>query len=382
MNCSICSHADLRKIGTRNFVPDDYHESAQLIRIEDYECMKCGHIQSKNFGGSAFLNTLYNHEKLKEQWAPDGSTPYKDIAQTNFSFLTRLGRSADTIYDFGAGDLEVLNGGHELGLWSQQQCLGIDFNIIENKYGIPTVSIDLSKKFSKELLIKTSQKKFDLGFCTHVLEHLEEPHQFLAEVLNIAHENSVLYVEVPDHHSVTESDMVTASLYCIQHIHFYSLDTLIHLTQRAGWEVLEARSSRHGWVPRICLTLKPKMNNKTAKLYTEHTSHWDKIGNDFKNKIAQSHKSGSQIAVWGLGSDFHLYINKDNSLLNEISTNVMVIDNRFAGKEISGFNIKDSSALYEFTGEIYCTPFTENSRETMRSIAKIHFPGAKMIFAD
>jgi hypothetical protein len=382
MNCSICSHSDLRKIGTRNFVPDDYHQSAQLIGIDDFECMKCGHVQSKNFGGSAFLSTLYNHEKLKEQWAPDGSTPYRDIAQTSFSFITRLGRSADTVYDFGAGDLEVLNEGHQLGLWDRKQCLGIDFNITENKHGTPTISIDLSKKFSEELLNKTNQKKFDLGFCTHVLEHLEEPYQFLTEVLKIAHQDSVLYVEVPDNHSVTKSDMVTASLYCIQHIHFYSLDTLIQLTQRAGWEVLEARSSRYGWVPRICLTLKPKLENKTSKLYNEHTSYLDKIGNDFKDKITRSNRSGSRIAIWGLGSDFHLYINKESSLLNEIDQNVMVIDSRFAGKKVSGFDVKDSSFLYGFTGEIYCTPFTENSRETMRSIAKIHFPNAKMIFAD
>lgn len=336
----------------------------------------------RGFGGGHFLSSLYNSDKLKEQWAPDGSTPYADIARTAFEFARRKGKSSTIVYDFGAGDLEVLSAGIDTGLWESRNCLGIDFNFTNIDPKIQTIELDLSGKFGAKLFELSNFRKFDIGFCTHVLEHLEDPVRFLTELRDVAHPDSLLYLEVPDHNSTLPSDMAAASLYCIQHIHFYSLQSFIDLAKSAGWEVLEATSARHGWVPRLCLMVQPRILDRTRKSYEADMEHTLRSGSALRQKILESGGASQPVVIWGIGSDFHLFINHNDELLKYIKGTPLLVDQRFAGREISGFKIQPTSVLNGFEGKIFCTPFTENSRATMRSVASKYFPKANLVFVE
>lgn len=382
MKCSICDNEKLLEIGIRNFVPDDFFETNSLIELHDFKCVSCGHLQSKNFGGSDFLNSLYINEKLEEKWDLNGLKPYAEIARMAVDFSSKINRKIKIVYDFGAGDLEVLSEGFNFGIWEKENTLGIDFNINKNKNNIPVAAVDLSGNFAFDLMKKTKEIKFDLGFCTHVLEHLEDPKNFLKEVLKLSHSNSILYVEVPDNLHIKNSDIVNANLYGIQHIHFYTLQTLIKLVNKSGWEVLSANSSRFGWVPRLCLFLQPSSSERVVHSYQQYNHNRDGRVLNFMQKIIEASNSGNNVAIWGIGSDFHIHMNKNNSLLKHLSNNVILIDKRFEGRNLCNYTIKSTNALVGFKGKIFCTPLTENSRSTMMEIAVNNFPDADLIFPE
>jgi hypothetical protein len=65
--------------------------------------------------------------------------------------------------------------------------------------------------------------------------------------------------------------------------------------------------------------------------------------------------------------------------LNEIDK-VILVDRRFSGQFLSDFPILSTSEIVGFEGKIFCTPFTENSRATMRELALKFFPTAQLIF--
>ena len=351
-----------------------------IISLDDYACSNCGHVQTKNFGGSDFLRTLYDKDKLQERWAADGSTPYAEIASQAFEFAKNTNIPTEIVYDFGAGDLEVLLAGCNDNLWLKENCLAIDFNITRNKLNIPARAADLSGKFAENLLLQVDRKSFDLGFCTHLLEHLENPLEFLKEVKKLANQKSILYIEVPDHANVIPEDLVTASLYCIQHIHFFSLNSLIHLINQAGWEVLGASSKRHGWVPRLCVFVVPENKTSITSYYNLHNTQLVEYGIRFRSLIIEYKNNNKPFVIWGVGTDFHQLLNPGNVLLEQLGHDTTLVDKRFHGERIGYFKIENTDVLWGYEGTIFCAVSSENSRATMRAIAQKNFPSAILIF--
>ena len=360
MECSICCSPSLAEIGIREFFANNSYYKNLKIHICDFKCLDCGHVQSKKFGGSEFLKKLYDSAKLKEQWSPDGLTPYSEIAENTYDFAKSLGSNIEIVYDFGAGDLEVLTEGSEIGLWEKSNSLGLDFNIVNYSGSIPTLSVDLSTSFAKHLLEKTRGQKFDLAFCTHVLEHLEQPKMFLEQVLQLTHSYSVLYLEVPDNANLDTNHIINGNLHGAQHIHFFTLGSLIELATSAGWEILDARNDNFGWMPRSRVLVQPKIKDRSSRQYKFHKDMSRKIGIRFRDQIISATKSDEKVAVWGIGTDFIFNINPDDTLVRNLNGSAVFLDQNLAGKQFGGFNVIDPSELSGFTGKIFCTPFNEN----------------------
>lgn len=84
-------------------------------------------------------------------------------------------------------------------------------------------------------------KSFDLYTMFHVLEHLQNPTQYLKKIHESAHMGSVLIIEVPDS-DCYQNHINKAYWYTIfEHINHFSLESLINLGNSVGWKCIEVK---------------------------------------------------------------------------------------------------------------------------------------------
>jgi hypothetical protein len=84
-------------------------------------------------------------------------------------------------------------------------------------------------------------RAFDLYTMFHVLEHIDDPFQYLKTIHRGSRTGSILILEVPDSESY-QAHINEAYWYTIfEHINHFSLDSLIRLGRRAGWVCIEVK---------------------------------------------------------------------------------------------------------------------------------------------
>ncbi len=85
--------------------------------------------------------------------------------------------------------------------------------------------------------IEQLQAQFDLITCCHVLEHLPDPSSFLAKVYSMMHDQSILFIEVPNGEG---------NIFAMEFAHplVFTLNSLSSLLNRNGFRI--TASSIHG----------------------------------------------------------------------------------------------------------------------------------------
>lgn len=86
---------------------------------------------------------------------------------------------------------------------------------------------------------------YDIAWCHHTLEHIQDPIAFLARLRQIARE---LWVIVP--HMSGES-------YAKGHIHRYNMPVLVEHLRRAGWDIEHGKYHSHPKQCNLCATVQP-----------------------------------------------------------------------------------------------------------------------------
>lgn len=139
------------------------------------------------------------------------------------------------ILDVGCGAGTLL---HTAGQkFASSQLFGVEPNAIYANICI--------KRVTKNVVIdnfntNTFSEEFDLILNTKVLEHIDDPRPFLADLSFIMSEHSFLFLEVPD---VSEVEKLPPhhDRFGIPHIYFYSTETLTKLLNEQNLKVLAAR---------------------------------------------------------------------------------------------------------------------------------------------
>ncbi|MBT8058844.1 MAG: class I SAM-dependent methyltransferase [Xanthomonadales bacterium] len=86
-------------------------------------------------------------------------------------------------------------------------------------------------------------EKFDLVFCTEVLEHVPETHEFAASFRDLLNDRGVLYLTTPDagHRRVPADFISWDEVKPPQHLIFYGRDTVTRLLEAHGFEIIRFR---------------------------------------------------------------------------------------------------------------------------------------------
>jgi len=116
----------------------------------------------------------------------------------------------------------------------------------------------------------TDLEPADVVICTEVIEHVDDPHRFAAQLLNFCREDGHLIL-------TTQSGHVHATERAVGHLRHFSKSDLREILENAGWNVIEVRS--WGW-PGYWLLKKIANVNPTSTM--------DKLGNGSYSPLAKA----------------------------------------------------------------------------------------------
>lgn len=181
-------------------------------------CLDCGHVQQTSYLNDKSLNIFYERY-------------YRNIYKTGSPeelFLSQYFKTAKKIDDFigEASKINILEVGCGPG--------GI-LKYFYDKYNSQVLGIDLDQRyldFGKEnnlnLINSTiesfqTEQKFDLVIVCHVLEHLNNPIDFLIKIRSLLNENGSVYIEVPSLESVKNGAYGKKFTKLFSHCSYFSL---------------------------------------------------------------------------------------------------------------------------------------------------------------
>lgn len=179
-------------------------------------------------------------------------------------FMTLENEPIGNLLDVGCGGGRFLNRMKRRG-WEVE---GIDFDgqatsKVTKRYGIKTHVGDL-----KQCALPTNS--FDVITMSQTIEHLHDPIATLRESLRILKPGGLLVMTTPNVRSIGAGDFGAfwRGWEAPRHLHLFSVESLQQLTQRAGFEVTEARTYSAGSavVYRVSRANQQKQNGKLSWL--------------------------------------------------------------------------------------------------------------------
>lgn len=182
-------------------------------------------------------------------WTVSGLTKEADYLR----FMTLAHEPIGTLLDVGCGGGRFLKRMQKRG-WEVE---GSDFDEqatkkVTARYGIKTHVGDLAQ-------CALPEHSFDVITMSQTIEHLYTPEATLRECLRLLKPGGLLVMTTPNVSSVAASEFGIhwRGWEAPRHLHLFSVESLQRLTQRAGFEIVEARSYSAGCsgVYRVSYTL-------------------------------------------------------------------------------------------------------------------------------
>ena len=187
-----------------------------------------------------------------------------------------------------------------------------------------------------------THQRADLIVCRHVLEHIEDPDAFIAQVRRaVGDQKSVVFFEVPNSLWTLRQGGIWDVIY--EHCSYYSPLSLAYLFQRHGFKVLTVNEVFGGQfltieaVPDDGADLPQDVSAELAQLTADAHSfaaHYQAKREEWQARLAALAGAGKRGVVWGAGS-------KGVTFLNAMATGdeiaaVVDINPRKQGKYVPG----------------------------------------------
>lgn len=161
--------------------------------------------------------------------------------------MLRQYKEAGRMLDIGSGRGEFLNEANKTGYY---ECVGVELS---------SKAADLSRKrFGLEVFVAPfhpglfPDRKFDVVYMRHVIEHIEKPREFLESIRSICNPGAVVVVHLPNDLSITNAfkrfiypvyrQPECGSLTYPYHLVGYNADSLRLLFESVGYEHLKTRT--------------------------------------------------------------------------------------------------------------------------------------------
>jgi hypothetical protein len=258
-----------------------------------YMCCYCGHVFNSDFDYAKIpyeedSNLMYN-QGIGWRMHLEG------VAQLLCGIYGALDK---TIVDIGAGDGNFL---HMIDVRSRAEdretrCVAFE----------PGIESETCKKQGLEVyadyfIPQRDMQKFkpDILTCRHVLEHLQDPRDFVAEIAYYANLHKVYPIflaEVPCITKALETNRITDFLY--EHVGNFTQRSLRVMFESVGWETRDEFLTYYDevaiWIgqpKRLELPYETR-----ARTFRDHT--WDAVTN-IRDGLKTRREAGRTIAFWG-----------------------------------------------------------------------------------
>ncbi|MFP5246216.1 MAG: class I SAM-dependent methyltransferase, partial [Thermoanaerobaculia bacterium] len=162
--------------------------------------------------------------------------------QTRFDLLARISPQAKSILEFGCGEAPLGE-----ALKRRQKCRVVGIELDPAAAAIAQKRIDAVYRGDVREIVEILDERFDWIVGGDIVEHLDEPWSFLAELRRVAAPGGHLLLSLPNLANASiisdllrgRFDYVYMGLTCVGHLRFFTRQSLVDMLTIAGWTVVE-----------------------------------------------------------------------------------------------------------------------------------------------
>ncbi len=340
------------------------------------KCQSCGHVQVSLIYTKELFEKLYFHSSQEAvMWHESlvgSERPYEEMIDFAFN-----GQYPTTIVDFGCGEGKLLAAAKDIA--KQSKLIGIDFNDRFSQQDITYMAFDLNDL--SQLSNHLWPDGIDLAMASHVLEHVIDPVSFLAELKARLSPHGKIFIEVPDftlRHD--EKSIGMSNLVNLQHIHYYTRDSLAFAAKQAGLTIVKQAQMTTGYIPRLQMLLElhnASLEEQVPSLFdaADVILHYQSCCRDLRNrlvgKVNAALNEQSKVGLWGIGADFYNMLNEHPELTELIAKGeVVLFDYSLKGKALQRQHILGSDEIPQFNHPVFMTPQLAETRVKMHVISR------------
>lgn len=247
MNCPICRHEHYEAVWR--------HPTGMVNGL----CLNCGHVYVAGAGGLD-VDSAYDEfgQSYGDEYLLDPEVPLFAYAQSRSELLRARQPNLSAVLEVGTGYGHFL---HILG--SDVFRCGLEPSPIELDFARQHFSLDFLVQASFEQVEGTWPGRALDAVCSfHVLEHVRDPHAFLAFAKERLSENGILMVAVPELATVNP-DLI--ELYFLRrgwHLHTFSEASIKRLFAVNGLEIIDMRMEQRTKMLRSSMLVTAKVSGK------------------------------------------------------------------------------------------------------------------------
>lgn len=264
----------------QNFPDEDSLEKDKGIPLNVYQCQNCGLIQLTD-EPVFYYKDVIRASAVSDEMKEFRSRYFKD-------FVDKYHLNGKKVIEIGTGKGEFLSLMEQVGV----QAFGIE-HCKESVEVCSKFGLKVFEGYVGQADYEIPQAPFDGFFIMNFLEHIPEPDVFLQGICNNLAEGAAGLVEVPNTDMILKNFMF--SEFMLDHLMYFTKDTLTHLLEQNGFEVLECNSVWHDY----CLAA--VVRKRTPLDLTEFYKRQNEITGQIHEFIASNAVQGRKTAVWGAG---------------------------------------------------------------------------------
>jgi SAM-dependent methyltransferase len=287
----------------------DTRDAAMAVPKGDLElavCGNCGHIFNQAFDPMRMAYSVEYENSLHF------SGTFQDFSQGLARHLVeRYAVRGGRVVDVGCGKGDFLANVCEIG---GSQGWGFDLSYSPDAATHPEVA---GVQFIRDLYSKEyAYIEPDLLCCRHVLEHIETPRRFLADVSAAIERsaNPVIYFEVPNALFTLRDLGIWDLIY--EHCSYFTSVSLTELFATSGFEILDLREVYHGQFLAIeCRRGQSKIGGHAGEvqaigeLADVFAERFHEKVEDWRARLEGMRAGGKRAVVWGGGSKGVTFLN-------------------------------------------------------------------------
>ena len=224
-NCPLCNSQDYRYVGNKPAFNRDHHYS---------QCNDCSLI---------FANQLPSMEQMDEAYA--GGFTVRSIGRKTTKLAPLIGYfKLKRLFSSNKEPITFLDIGSNAGYFTEAarrlgcDASGIELNseavaLAQDKYPLNNYYCETIEQFSER------GKKFDIIYCSEVIEHALDFHSFVKAIKDCSHDNTLLFLTTPDaaHFKVPKDLISWKEIIPVEHLHLFDKKNLRKLLQQYGYDI-------------------------------------------------------------------------------------------------------------------------------------------------
>jgi hypothetical protein len=189
--------------------------------------------------------------------------------------------------------------------------------IYEGEIVIPEKNIKYYKSYfpSNEIEIKP-----DIIISRHVIEHIQNPIDFIKTLKRTLPLGSVIFIETPNLNWILENKVIFDIFY--EHCNYWTISSISNVLNMLGFEIIDKNlgfGGQHLWIVAKNMYEYNKNYILTNELTYSHVNIFSDLCNKYKESIELLSKKYNKIALYGAGAKGCTFVNLFDQNMNYIS---------------------------------------------------------------